>query len=295
MSLSWDEFRKNTPKFSIALDGYVNEGPLFDEKGPWANFNHHENVDRMATRSTCAQILIAIRQDLFNCFTDGKEAHANVYVNDCDEDISISWFLIKNHKLIENAINHAITKLVSIEDLLDATAGAYPFPIDLSELQKIGWVFEEYRKFRLNGGLDRKNEKEYVEIVDKVGERITAYIKNKGKKISLDTRYKKIGGGKGWTMIEEIGPDARTGLYRNGIHAYISVRKVSDKKWVYTVGRMSPCVPFDIKKIITALNKEEANPTDKWGGSNTIGGSPRVNASKLSPQTVSKIINMTIQ
>jgi len=180
--LSWDRFRKETPKFSIALDGYVNDGPLFDGAGPWANFNHHENVERMATRSTCAQVLIAIRQDLFNCFNDGKEAAANVYVNDCDEDVSLSWFLLKNYKLIENALNPAVTKLVSIEDLLDATAGAYPYPIDLAELQKIGWVFEPYRQFRLDGGLDRKDEGEYLDIVDKVGERIGGYIKNKGKK-----------------------------------------------------------------------------------------------------------------
>ncbi|MBN1870975.1 MAG: hypothetical protein JW800_00215 [Candidatus Omnitrophica bacterium] len=293
--VSWDEFRKKTPKFSIALDGYVNDGPLFDYSGPWANFNHHENVDRMATRSTCAQVLIAIRQDLFNCFNDGKGACANIYVNDCDEDVSLSWFLIENYKLIENALNIAITRLVSIEDLLDVTAGAYPFPIDLDELQKIGWVFEPYRKFRLNGGLDRKHKKEYLEIIGQVGERIASYVKNKAKKVPLNTQYKKIGGGKDWTMVEEIGADARTGLYRDNLHAYVSVRKINDKRWVYTIGRMSLCIPFDIQKILTALNKEEANPVDKWGGSNTIGGSPRVNASKLPPQEVAKIINSAIQ
>ncbi|MFH1305616.1 MAG: hypothetical protein ABIH74_04380 [Candidatus Omnitrophota bacterium] len=249
----------------------------------------------MATRSTCAQVLIAIRQDLFTCFWSGKKAHANVYVNDCDEDISLSWFLIKNYKLIENALNHAITKLVSIEDLLDATAGAYPFPIDLADLQKIGWVFEPYRRFRLNGGLDRKNENEYLDIVEKVGKRIAAYVKNKGKKVSLDTRYKKITGGKDWMMVEELGTDARTGLYRDGIHAYVGVRKVSDEKWIYTVGRMSSCIPFDMQKIITALNEKEKNPTDKWGGSNTIGGSPRINGSKLLPDVVARTIEAVLQ
>ena len=58
---------------------------------------------------------------------------------------------------------------------------------------------------------------------------------------------------------------------------------------------MSSCIPFDIQKIITALNNEEANPLDKWGGSNTIGGSPRVNGSRLSPQEVTKIIESAMQ
>lgn len=56
---------KATEPFSIALDGYVNVGPRFDHEGPRVNFNHHEEVDRLATRATCGQVLMAIRQGLF--------------------------------------------------------------------------------------------------------------------------------------------------------------------------------------------------------------------------------------
>ena len=95
-------------------------------------------------------------------------------------------------------------------------------------------------------------------------------------------------------MFEEIGSHARTGAYADGTRAYVSVRQILSERWVYTLGKMSPYVNFDVSKIVKALNKAEGNRRDKWGGANTIGGSPRVNGSKLSPQEVEKIINQQI-
>ena len=288
---SWEEFCRKKPAFAIALDGYVNEPPRFDIAAPRINFNHHEEVDRLATRSTCAQVLIAIRQGLFDRFQDGGKPKADIYANDCDEDICLSWFLFKNYGLVENALPPAINRLVVIEDLMDATAGAYPLPITLSTLRELAWIFEPYRKFRVSGGLERKDQSEYLGIINDVFSRIDRHMNNAGESIALDIRYKKIGGGSCWSMIQETGSHARTGAYNDGIRAYVSVRKFSEKHWVYTVGKMSPFVSFDITKIIGLLNKAEGNRDDKWGGANTIGGSPRVKGSRLSPEAVEKIIN----
>ncbi len=45
-------------------------------------------------------------------------------------------------------------------------------------------------------------------------------------------------------------------------------------------GKTSMFYPFDIPKILARLNEVEGG-TDKWGGSNTVGESPRVTGSKL--------------
>ena len=46
------------------------------------------------------------------------------------------------------------------------------------------------------------------------------------------------------------------------------------------------------QRILKALNKAEGIiGEDLWGGGNTIGGSPRVNGSRLNPEQVAKIIN----
>lgn len=48
--LRGEEFVTTSPPLSIALDGYVWGSPRFDESGPRLNCNHHEEVDRLATR-----------------------------------------------------------------------------------------------------------------------------------------------------------------------------------------------------------------------------------------------------
>ena len=68
--LTWRRFCQVTQQYSIAQDGDVAAEPLFQPEGPRLNLNHHEKVDRLATRSSCAQALIAIRQGLFLTFRD---------------------------------------------------------------------------------------------------------------------------------------------------------------------------------------------------------------------------------
>jgi ribonuclease HII len=53
---------------------------------------------------------------------------ADVFMNDCDEDVCMSWALIHNHVWSQGVVNPSWNRLVAMEDILDATAGAYPFP-----------------------------------------------------------------------------------------------------------------------------------------------------------------------
>ena len=162
---SWQEFLSSCMRFSAALDGYVNVGPRFDATKMVVNFNHHEEVDRLATRATCAQSLMAIRQGMFSSFRDLSGPQLTVYVNDCDEDVCTSWFLLKHHYMVDRTMNPLLNRLVSMEDALDATAGAYPFPADLPALRELAWIFEPYRQFRLNGGLDKRESSAFHSII----------------------------------------------------------------------------------------------------------------------------------
>lgn len=296
--MSWDEFRAKVPSFGIALDGFVAAGPVFDPAGPWLNLNHHEGVDRLATRATCGQVLMAIRQGLFAAFRDAAGPRAAVYVNDCDEDVCLSFFLLKYGHLAEHAMNPSLNRLVALEDALDATAGAYPYPADLPVLRELAWIFEPYRALRASGEIDRKRAEDYVRVVTDVEHRILAHVTGSGSSIPLDTRYARIGGGPGWAMIRELGAQGRTGAFSDGVRAYVAVRDRPGGGWTYTVGRMSPFVPFDVPAILVALQQAEAaaageaaRPDDRWGGGNTIGGSPRVHGSHLPPAEVTRIVD----
>ena len=94
-------------------------------------------------------------------------------------------------------------------------------------------------------------------------------------------------------MIVEHGQHARTKLFSAGVRAFLSVRDNGDGSWTYSIGRMSPFVQFPIEELYGVLTEAEGLPpaTYGWGGSNTIGGSPRQGGSRLSPTQVEEILN----
>jgi hypothetical protein len=290
--LQWDAFVASSPPFSIALDGYVWGGPRFDETGPRLNCNHHEEVDRLATRATCAQVLIAIRQGLFDRFRTSEGPKAVAHVNDCDEDVCMSWFLLTRHYWAEEALNPLLNRLVFLEDMLDSTAGAYPFPPDLPALRSLAWIFEPYRRFRVSGEIDKRDAASFRSVIEDVSRRIEQHIVGQGGEVNIDTRFDRLGGGRGWALVREVGAQAKTGLFAEGIRAYVSARERPDGRWTYVVGRMSPFVRFDLAAIYKACNAVDGGDTaDVWGGSNTVGGSPRVRGSAMSPEELAKVVD----
>lgn len=297
---SWEEFVRTKPPFSIGLDGYISAGPRYDLTGPWLNFNHHEDCDRLATRATCGQVLMAIKQGLFDCLKQGGLPYANVYVNDCDEDVCMSWFLLRHWSMVEKHAYLKLTRLVGITDTLDSTAGAFPYPKDLPVLQDMAWIYQPYRDFRLSGGLDKKDPEAFRTIIEAVEDRIILYITGQGEQVPLDTRYEVLHAEPTWSMVQEIGAQAKTGLHGDGIKAYVSVRERahSPGTYTYTIGRLSPFIlSFDIPLMFEHLNAEEGllNSPDRWGGGNTIGGSPRVAGSKLKPEQVLQVIRRVVE
>lgn len=290
-AMSWEQFCATKPAFSIALDGYVYGGPKFMKTGPYANFNHHEDVDRLSTRATCAQVLMAIRQGFFDTFRNGFKDTIHVYVNDCDQDVCMAVFLLRHGVVSGTVVNPILNRLVFLEDMLDTTAGAYPFPVEMEVLQELAWTFKPYTDFRLSGGLGRRNASEFEAIIELVEKRLEKTINGRGERVELETDYDVIGGGSGWSMVEEKGAQARTAMFGKGIRAFVSVQKRSDGRFQYSIGRMSTFVPFDIPGILAALNEAEGCGEDRWGGADTIGGSPRVAGSRLTPKEVETIIN----
>ncbi len=293
---TWDEFLEEKPNFSIALDGYVFGKPRFRKTGTYTNFNHHEEVDRLATRSTAGQVMIAIKQWLMDAFIqeDGK-IDGHIFVNDADQDTCLAIWLLQNHSRIEWFKSEPlIESLITIEDLLDVTAGSYPIKPDSSTMQYITWIFDPYIQAKNTWELYKMEDEDMKNLIYNVLYRIDKYLERKGDKIELDTRYEKIWWGENWSMIIEQWPHARWVFFHDGIKAFVSFVDENEGCFTYSIWRISPYINFPIVELYKVLNEAEWIENwcaDCWGGSNIIWGSPRKNWSYLKPSELETIIN----
>ncbi|EMI16209.1 hypothetical protein RMSM_06877 [Rhodopirellula maiorica SM1] len=296
---SWQDFCRENPPKSIALDGYVNGPPAYDPSGPYANFDHHCGVNRLATRSTSGQVLVAILLGLFDSFCEDGQAFAHVFVNDCDQDVCMAYWLLTHADEVPNLnVEMEISQLVIIEDLMDSTAGAIPINPDRVNIRKQAWVFELYDHARNSGALARMNREEMQRLIEETVDRMSLLARGEGGERELCGSFDVLGGGAEWQMIREHGQYARTRLFAQGIRAFVAVRECSRGRYDYTVGRMSPFINFPLDQIFLALNRAEPATAgqDQWGGSDMIGGSPRRSGSRLTPtqveQTIEAVMNV---
>ncbi len=294
VSKTWEAFCNENPPFSVALDGYVMGPPEFSRVGPHVNFDHHVKVDRLSTRSTCMQVFMAVTMGLFDTFQKDGKPHAHLFVNDPDQDTCLAVWTLRNHEMLADLkYEHPIARLLIAEDILDATAGAYPSKPDTPEMRRLAWIFDPYTDARAAGDIPKMDAAGMEAIIDAVGERIGQFMMGMGGDAEIDARYEHIGGGPGWELIVEHGMHARTAMFAAGIRAFISVRDNGDGTWTYVVGKMSPFVRFPVSDLYRLFNEAEGRPEDApgWGGSNTIGGSPREGGSRLPPDEVERIVN----
>jgi hypothetical protein len=296
--IKWKEFLE-LPGYAIALDGFVYGPTMFSKKGPHLNLNHHEEVDRPSTRSTCAQVMVAAKTGLCRNFKKNGEFFAQVYVNDPDQDTAMAVWLLRNHERISGFRSEPlINRLVFANDMLDATAGSYPFDPDSKVYGDMAWIFKPYTEARLSGHLKNMNSGEMEAVIDAIGKRIDDYTLGRGKQCQLDNRYERLIEGDGWALVREIGSDARTRMIMDGVYSFVSLRVAEDGANIYSIGSLSPFEDFPLDVFYPALNEAEGilpEETDRWGGGNTIGGSPRNRGSNLAPEEVAKIINYELK
>jgi len=294
---NWETFKKSKPPYSIALDGFVNAPTIRDTNGPYANFDHH-CVDRTSTRSTSDQVHMEIGAGLFDSFRKNGIPEVHAWINDPDEDTCLAWWLLKHFEQVENHAEPRINRLVYCEDRLDSTAGSYPFG-DTSMRRKMAWIFQPYNDVRFSGELSQMNAVGMRNIVESVESRISNHVFGDGGEIALEGNYERIGGGDNWVFTKETGPASRMAMYNDGIKAFVAmVAKKSDDSFVYVLGRNSVWTPFDIPKLYRVLNNTEigiVSEKNLWGGSNTIGGSPRETGSRLNPEKLQEIINSALK
>ena len=289
-TVTWKKFQEY-PTRSIALDGYCSGRPQATKDGLRININHHEDVDRFATRSSCDQALILVKMGLYERLQEDGEPSATIYVNDCDQDVAFATYVLLHP-------NHAdrpkLKQLIRLEDLLDMSAGLYPVRKRWALMRQLNWITEEYTELRTHGKLSSLSADEMEAVILRMHRRIRAALFGRVKEMDIDTRFERLEEHDGWTLIIERGKQARLGMAEAGIKAYVTVMEAGDKRWRYALGRLSPFIPFPIQEICAALNEAEGigrRDIDRWGGSENSGGSPRRTGSALTPDMVAAVVD----
>jgi hypothetical protein len=273
---------------SITLDGYMSGGPNLWRDQRIVNFDHHENVVSSATMSTCKQVYLAIKQGLFTMF-EGVKPY--VYINDVDQDTALAVWLLENHHLFEGSSNNPIiNRLISLTDMLDITAGAFPINLNDNLTQTHCWIFKPYSDFRTSGLLAKATPDQMAHNLEQTMGRIGQMMMGAAEKCKLDTRHEIFWKDDIMTIVNEIGGnDARYYLYSKGMKAHISLVSIRDDgRFVWSVGRQSSYIPFDIREFFVQMNLRDRLPNgdmlpanEQAGGSDLIGGSSRLHGSSL--------------
>jgi len=294
-ALTREQFLATHPPYSVALDGYVFGEPWLHHTpgGPYRNFNHHESVDRSCTSSTCEQARRAVVLGFYDLFRRGERT-ANLFANDCDQDVCLSTWILMNP---DRATEPLVRMISQIVDLLDMSAGVYPMPHERDLLGEVRWVFDPYVRVRpslasLSGDVMR-------EVICDVHNRLDLFVIGRSEVMPLTGKYTAIGGGPGWVFAEVTHQSARERMVASGVRAAVELFGRAGDRYLYTVWRRSEyVVGFPVKAILEALNIAEGfqrvDPTG-WGGADSVGGSPRGRGSALAPAAVEAIVNEVIR
>src|SRR4051812_18972780 len=86
-TVTFAQFCAMTTGPNIAVDGYVSGPSDWSSDGPHASFNHHEGAQRLFTRATCEQALLAVVHGLWDHMLVDGAPGADVHVNDADPDV----------------------------------------------------------------------------------------------------------------------------------------------------------------------------------------------------------------
>jgi hypothetical protein len=271
-TISWEEFCATVPPVAVALDGFVAGPPAADGAGHF-NFDHHVGVARYDTPATCTQVVAAVAS---RALPDGN---MDVHVNDADEDVSLSVWLLRNR---HRCLDRRVLELVVAADALDTSGGCDASGASADLLGELCWVMAPYRQVR--NRVCRLTASEMAAVIDEVGDRLDAWLAGRGGRVPTAGEFTVLARAGPVAVIAEDGPLARTGLRDAGIAVFASVRRQPDGRRDVTVGTTGPDVGVDLGAVFDRLNVAQGVPVsspDRWAGSDTIGGSPRRSGTRL--------------
>jgi len=291
----------------ILLDGAGTFGPLLDNKRRLYNLDHHEGCERTFTLATCEQALLMVSSGL-----DLSEGDWRIYANEPDLDTLLALWILLNHARVRTLSPEArdvLLPMVRLEGAIDANG---------NELADVCGLPEQVRteaRARLDGLLGRERD------VKGGGtwQTIDLHVYCLEMLAEVDKLVYQPEDFHGYSSVAEVYGHADIGersvavVCHDGAGIY-HVEKLLKDRWGeqlalialekepghYTLRRVSTLADLDLCDSYRRLNLLDRNvdgrpPGKRWGGSDSIGGSPRPTGSALSPTELLQVLAQAFQ
>jgi len=291
----------------ILLDGAGTFGPLLDNKRRLYNLDHHQECERTFTLATCEQALLMVTSGL-----DLGEGDWRVFANEPDLDTVLALWCLLNHVRLKDLRAEArdiLYPLIRLEGAIDAngTELAEVCGLPRAVYEKAHRTLGELlaREKSVKGGGDWQTLDLNAYTVQMLGaiDRIVYWVEDFRGYASIDEVYGHV----------EIGERSVAILCRDDSGIY-AVEKLLKERWGeqlgvialerepghYTLRRASTLADVDLNDAYSLLNQLDPHvdgrpPGKRWGGSESIGGSPRQGGSAFGPSELLQMLGQAYE
>lgn len=291
---------KKARERTIYLDGAAQCEPFMDHERQVYNLDHHDGVERSFTLATCEQALVLVRKGL-----NLSDKKWEIWANDPDLDTVLAIWILLNHmhlKTGDTPVYRAIVPLIRVEGIIDGLGLEYqdvaglPRASHKEVMNRIDHLREDERRIKSEG---RWDDIDFATYTRKLLNRI-------------DEMFFRAEDFKDFKGLEEL---ARAELDQNnsvivyrtdmGIYEMEEYLKrvygtrpalllLQKADAVYTIRKSDLFFPLEMERVYRFLNHEDPEVTgrnreNRWGGSQEIGGSPRLTGTGLKPSEIVRI------
>lgn len=288
---------------TIFIDGVFNGSPFVNNEKLQYSLDHHEGVIRNFTLSSCEQALIMVLKGL-----TFEDSNWEMYINEPDLDSILTLWILCNYKELhdeKDLILQKVVRLTRVEGLIDvhgfSMADFLGYQSSVYETQKIiiEKLLEQEKKLKESGEWAEINFTKYTLLMlGKID--IVIYGQDRMKKSGtivtelykltmLNSKYIVICESKeGIYEVEEILKER----YKSKLGLIILKSGYDPKK--YTLRLSNDFITPNLNKLYKVLNRLDPivtiwDKSNRWGGSDNIGGSPRKTGTDLTPADIKTI------
>ncbi len=286
----------------ILLDGAATFGPLLDNKRRLYNLDHHRGCERTFTLATCEQALLLVHSGL-----DLSSGDWSIYANEPDLDTVMAIWCLLNHarlRALSPEARDVLFPLIRLEGAIDANgsqlAEVCGLPADVLRRTQghLDDLLTRERQVRVEGGWNTLDLEAYTAEMLGAIDRIVYTAEDFRGYASIAEIYGHAelrDGGVAVVCHDVSGIYAVEKLLKGRWGDQLALIALEKSAGHYTLRRSATLADLRLEDAYEQLNRLDRNvdgrpPGKRWGGSDSIGGSPRPTGSAFSPGELLRVL-----